>query len=335
MLPIIWILLWVLPQATPLHRFELRGRAQGTTYSVIYYAADSIVLKSQCDSLFTALDNALSIYQPYSEINRLNAASGRFAASLHLRRVLQKAETVSKQTGGAFDVTLLPLVQAWGFGARPHNQTPDSATVLQLKQCTGWRGMQVKGRYVHKKIPCMQADVNGIAQGYTVDVLADFLSAQGLKHYLVEVGGELRVQGRRQPSGEPFVIGIESPEAADHMGAPLQQQLSLSSGALTTSGSYRRYYLSGNKAIPHLLDPSTGFPLQHNLVAVTVWAPDAITADAMDNALMTMGLQKGLRFAEKQKELEAYFIYKKDDGTLADTATSGFYTLLRRSGKAK
>ncbi|RPD50567.1 FAD:protein FMN transferase [Paracnuella aquatica] len=327
---LIWLLSFLLVKSEPLRRFELRGKAQGTTYSVIYYATDSIVTKGQCDSVFRSLDSALSIYQPYSEINRLNAAKRKFAAGPHLRNVLQKAAVVSRQTGGAFDVTVLPLVQAWGFGARPHNNPPDSATVRQLKSCTGWQLLRIRGRHVYKKKPCVQADVNGIAQGYSVDVLAGFLAAKGLENYLVEIGGELRVQGRRQPSGEPFTIGIESPEAAENMGAPLQQQLALRSGALTTSGSYRRYYLSGNKAIAHLLDPATGFPLTNNLVAVTVWAPDAITADAMDNALMTMGLERGLQFAEQQKDLEAYFIYKKRDGTPADTATSGFDALLQQ-----
>lgn len=312
----------------PLHRYQLRGKAQGTTWSVIYYANDSIVTKSACDSLLASLDSSLSIYKPYSRVNALNQAKKSFRPDRHLAAVLRKGQEIAQQTGGAFDMTVMPLVQAWGFGAKQHTNPPDTARVLALRTCTGYPLLRVKRTRVVKKKPCVQVDVNGIAQGYSVDVMAIFLEQQGIRDYLVEIGGELRVGGRKQPSGEPFSIGIESPEAAESMGAPLQRLVQLDSGALTTSGNYRRFYLSGNKAVNHLLDPHTGFTVQNELVSVTVWAPDAITADAADNALMVMGLQKALRFVEQQRNLAAYFIYKKPDGTVSDTATTGFARLL-------
>ncbi|HZH38135.1 MAG TPA: FAD:protein FMN transferase, partial [Flavisolibacter sp.] len=149
-------------------------------------------------------------------------------------------------------------------------------------------------------------------------------------NYLAEIGGELRVRGTKQPSGEPMTIGIESPEAEDSYGAPLQRYLQVQQGAFTTSGNYRRYYLSGDKAISHLLDPRSGFPVNNELISVTVWAPDAITADAIDNALMVMGLEKALKYVADRKNLEAYFIYKKNDGTVGDTATAGFYRFFKQ-----
>lgn len=315
-------------------RYELRGRAQGTSWSVIYYANDSIVHKTHCDSILASLDSSLSIYKPYSRINALNNASRRFAADPHLSFVLQKGQAIARQTGGAFDMTILPLVTAWGFGAKQHTSPPDSATIHHLRRCTGYRLLRVKRRNIYKKKPCVQVDVNGIAQGYSVDVLSQYLENRGIQNYLVEIGGELRVKGRKQPSGEPFAIGVESPEAAESYGAPLQRSLHLESGALTTSGNYRRFYLSGNKAITHLLHPRTGFPVQNELVAVTVWAPDAITADAWDNALMVMGLGKAMQVLQKEEKLAAYFIYKRNDSTVADTATPNFNRLFSKTSTA-
>lgn len=310
-------------------RFELRGKAQGTTYSVIYYAPDSIFTKGHCDSILNSLDSSLSIYKPYSHINQLNAANKSYVADAHLKTVLSAGLRISRETSGALDLTILPLVQAWGFGARQHTNPPDSATIIQLRQCTGSKKLKIRGNKVLKKTPCLQVDVNGIAQGYSVDVLAAFMERKGIRNYLAEIGGELRVSGSKQPGNQPFSIGIESPEAAEHYGEPLQRTLQLLSGALTTSGNYRRFYLSGNKVVSHLLDPRTGFPVQNELISVTVWARDAITADGIDNALMVMGLEKSWQFLKRHRGLEAYFIYKKPNGTAADTATAGFYRMLR------
>jgi thiamine biosynthesis lipoprotein len=324
------LLLQLVVHPPEMQRYEIRGRAQGTTYSVIYYATDSLFTKKECDSILRSLDSSLSIYQPYSQINQLNAAQRTFRADRHLAAVLRKGQKISRQTDGAFDLTILPLVQAWGFGARQHTQPPDSATVQQLKSCTGSNKLRLFGNKVIKKTHCIQVDVNGIAQGYSVDVLAVFMQRKGIFNYLAEIGGELRVRGTKQPSGEPMTIGIESPEAEDSYGAPLQRYLQVQQGAFTTSGNYRRYYLSGDKAISHLLDPRSGFPVNNELISVTVWAPDAITADAIDNALMVMGLEKALKFMSGRKNLEAYFIYKKNDGTVGDTATAGFYRFFKQ-----
>jgi FAD:protein FMN transferase len=326
---IIIFLIWVMQSlcSDPLYRFELKGKAQGTTWAVIYYAKDSVIQKKTCDSLLASLDSSLSIYKPYSRINALNQAQKTYTADQHLIAVLTMGQQVARTTGGAFDMTILPLVQAWGFGARQHTSPPDTATIIALKNCTGYRRLQIRKNKIIKQKPCVQIDVNGIAQGYSVDVLARFLDTKGVENYLVEIGGELRVRGRRQPSGEAFTVGIESPEAAESFGAPLQKKIHLRSGALTTSGSYRRYYLQGDKAISHLLDPRTGFALRNDLLSVTVWAPNAIIADAWDNALMVMGLDKALSILERHNDLAAYFIFKKADGSIGDTASTNFNKL--------
>lgn len=323
---LIWMLQWF-AGPSPVQRYELRGKAQGTTWSVVYYARDSSVTKKQCDSVLASLDSSLSIYKPYSRINALNAAARKYHPDHHLGYVLQKGLFIARQSGGAFDPVLLALVNAWGFGVQRHSQPPDTATVRRLLACSGYRNLRFRGKQVVKSRPCVQVDVNGIAQGYSVDVLAAFIQNRGVHDYLVEIGGEIRVNGRKQPSGAPFTVGVESPEAETSLGAPLQRTLYLVSGALTTSGNYRRYYLHGDKAIPHLIDPRTGFTVSNELVSVTVWAADAITADAWDNALMVLGLDESLQLLAKHPELAAHFIYRKKDGTVADTATANFQYL--------
>jgi thiamine biosynthesis lipoprotein len=180
-----------------------------------------------------------------------------------------------------------------------------------------------------KTKPCVKLDVNGIAQGYSVDVIADFLEKNGISNYIVEIGGEIRVNGKK-PGGGKMKIGIEAP--GDYASEPsiMQQVVELDNGAITTSGNYRKYYESKGKKITHIINPLTGYAVDNELISVTVFAKDAITADAFDNALMLMGLKRALQFVREEKDLEAYFIYQKLDGSVSDTASAGFYQLIKK-----
>jgi thiamine biosynthesis lipoprotein len=162
-----------------------------------------------------------------------------------------------------------------------------------------------------------------------VDVLAAFLETHGIKNYLVELGGEIRILGRKQPGNDKMKIGIEAPGEDELALSMMQKILPLDHGAITTSGSYRKFYESEGKKITHIIDPRTAYPVQNELISVTVYAPDAMTADAFDNALMVMGLQKGLQWVEKRKDLAAHFIYRTKTGAVADTASSRFYKLIQ------
>jgi len=324
------VLLFVTAGRTPYKKIVITGRAQGTTYSVIYYAHDSTVTAHQLDSIFRAIDRSLSLYQPGSLINRFNNARREVKADHHLQKVVRKAMETFHETDGIFDITVQPLVQAWGFGVKRTDKLPDSAQLQSIKQCVSTQWLHWKGNRLRKAKPCVKIDLNGIAQGYTVDVLADFLEQNGIHHYLVEVGGEIRVKGKKMPGNEPMKIGIEAPPASIFEATSLQQVLTLDSGAITTSGSYRKYYESEGQKITHLIDPRTGFPAQNELISVTVYARDAMTADAYDNALMVMGLEKALQFVEARNDMAAYFIYRKPDGLVADTACRQFHMLLQR-----
>ncbi|MBZ4191049.1 FAD:protein FMN transferase [Niabella beijingensis] len=313
--------------------FHVNGFAQGTTYHITYYATDSSLTREQADSIFHSLDSSLSVYKPYSLITRFNQEQRGLVPDLHLKKVVLKAQEVSATSGGIFDITVMPLVKLWGFGPAGRTKPePRAEEVKEVLKYVGYKKLYFQGDSLLKKDPRLTIDVNGIAQGYTVDVIAGFLDARGVENYLVEVGGEIRVKGRKQPSGEVMKIGVESPSEKENEETPvLIKTVFVKEGAVTTSGKYRNFYQSGNKKISHLIDPRTGYTLNNEMISVTVWAKDGITADAYDNVFMGLPLKRAFDFLEKHQGLECYFIYLKKDGTVADTASAGFEAMQNRN----
>ena len=329
---------WLLPvlvccvstkKMTPaLHEFHASGQAQGTTFHITYFAGDSLVKTAQFDSIFQKIDGSLSIYKPASLISQFNKATDEIEMDDHLLNVVRKSLEIYKNTNGISDITVYPLVRAWGFGTSPVTSLPDSAVIKSILPCVGADKIIIDHNRLRKTKPCVKIDLNGIAQGYTVDVIADFLEKNNVQDYLVEVGGELRVKGHKQPGNKLFQVGIESP-ATDDFGEPvIQRTMQFESGAVTTSGNYRKYFERGGKIFSHLMDPATGYPIQNEMISVTVYAVDAITADGYDNALMGMGLAGAFEFLKKHPELQAYFIYHTPNDQVADTATAGFYKMI-------
>lgn len=324
------ILTSLLRDAKSYKQYRIEGFAQGTTYGVTYYAADSLLSRSEVETVLEELDSSLSLYKPYSIINAFNASTNGVIIDEHLRNVIEKSFEVYTITGGTFDITVWPLVNAWGFGVKKIDSMPSKHFIDSAMACVGSDKLELKGRVLHKRLRCVGIDVNGIAQGYSVDILSELLEKKGIDNYMVEIGGEIRMKGRKQPGNERMKIGIESPVDNPFAVPQLKTIVMPDSGAITTSGSYRKFYESNGKRITHIIDPRTGNSVQNELISVTVFAKDAITADAYDNALMVMGLGEGLRFAKRNK-IEAYFIYRKKEGVLADTATEGFYKLVQAS----
>jgi len=304
------------------------GATQGTTYHISYFATDTLVIKKQVDSVLDVIDSSLSLYKPYSLINRFNNSTEGIKADIHLAKVVKKAIQVFKETDGLFDITVEPLTSAWGFGPAKVNRTPDSATIRSMLPCVNSKLLYWKQDKLKKTMPCVRLDANGIAQGYSVDVLAAFFEQKGIKNYLIELGGEIRIKGRKYPGGEKMSVGIEAP--GDDPGySMIEKVIWIDHGAITTSGNYRRFYESEGKKITHIFNPKTGYSIQNELVSVTVFAKDAITADGYDNALMAMGLKKALAFVEKRKDIAAHFIYQEKDGSIADTMSKRFTVLLQ------
>ncbi|ACU03353.1 FAD:protein FMN transferase [Pedobacter heparinus] len=310
-----------------LREYTIKGYAQGTDYTVKYFAADSIVTKADIDRILNAIDSSMSLYKPYSLICRFNAADEGLHLDQHLVKVMRKSFAVYKDTRGKFDATVEPLVQAWGFGAKPIIKFPDSAEVKMLLACVGMNNLSLKGDYLKKSRPCIKLDLNGIAQGYSVDVIADYLQQKKIKSFVVELGGELRMKGPK-PDGSSLRIGIEGPAMTADAEPVIKHVVRINNGAITTAGNYRKYLLNGAKKIAHLIDPKTGYPLDNALISVTIYAKDAITADGYDSPIMAMGVKEALDFVKARKGMEAYIIYHKKDGSVADTLTSGFRKML-------
>lgn len=327
---ITFLILFAQLPVEPFKQYRIEGFAQGTTYRITYYAADSLISRAEVETAFNALDSSLSLYKSYSTINTFNRSAEGIIIDKHLKNVVEKSLEVYAATRGAFDITVWPLVNAWGFGSKKIDSIPSKKMIDSIRSCIGSDKLQLSGAVLRKKLPCVSIDVNGIAQGYSVDVLAGLLEQKGIMNYMVEIGGEIRLKGRKQPGNEKMKIGIEAPAENAFASPQIKTILIADSGAATTSGSYRKFYESNGKRITHIIDPRTGNSIQNELISVTVFAKDAITADAYDNALMVMGLKEGLRFARENK-IEAYFIYRTERGVMGDTATAGFYKLVRTS----
>lgn len=319
---LMWLNVWNVHSFNEMHKFQISGFAQGTTYHITYYAEDSLIHQTQVDSILNSLDSSLSIYKPYSVISQFNASANGCAVDKHLKAVVQKSLDTYNQTNGLFDITVLPLVQAWGFGNKSNVNEPDSAAIQSLLPCISSKLLVLENNFLRKLKPCVQIDVNGIAQGYSVDVLSAFFEANGIRNYMIEVGGEIRVKGKKYPEKTAMKIGIEAPQS-DFDTEHFQKVISLDSGAVTTSGSYRKYHESGGKKVSHIINPKTGYSSQNELISVTVFAKDAITADAYDNALMLMGLTQAMKFVDSRRDMSAYFIYEKG-GAIKDTMSANF-----------
>ncbi|ETZ20467.1 FAD:protein FMN transferase [Pedobacter sp. V48] len=309
-----------------LRQYAIHGYAQGTDYSIKYFARDSIVTKGNVDSILMVIDSSMSLYKSYSLINKFNASSKGIVLDPHFAKVMAKSFEVYKATKGKFDVTVEPLVQAWGFGAKPIDKFPDSARVKELLKCVGMNNLSLKGNFLKKQKPCINVDLNGIAQGYSVDVVADHLINKGITSFVVEIGGELRIKGPK-PDGTSMNIGIEGPADSPNAEPEVRHVISINDGAITTAGNYRKYLQKGSRKIAHLIDPKTGYPLDNALISVTIYAKDAITADGYDSPIMAMNVNEALDFATK-KNMEAYIIYHRKDGSVADTLTAGFKKMI-------
>jgi thiamine biosynthesis lipoprotein len=307
--------------------YKIHGYTQGTDYSIKYFANDSLVTKYAVDSILSVIDSSMSLYKPYSLINRFNAADEGLMLDPHFARVMRKSFVIYKDTQGKFDVTVEPLVQAWGFGAKPITKFPDSAEVKKLLGCVGMHNLSLNGNYLKKNSPCIKVDLNGIAQGYSVDVVADYLIHKGIKAFVVEIGGELRMKGPK-PDGTSLRIGIEGPALSADAEPVIKHVISINKGAVTTAGNYRKYLQNGAKKIAHLIDPKTGYPLDNALISVTIYAKDAITADGYDSPIMAMNIEEAIDFVNARKGIEAYIIYRKGDGTVTDTLTKGFKKMI-------
>ncbi len=307
---------------------KIAGETQGTYYAITYYADDSISLQPAIDSLLYRFDSTASTYKPNSIISRLNNNDPSARTDEMFGVIFRKSVEVSENTHGAFDITVGPLVNAWGFGLS-NRLKMDQHIVDSLKPLVGYHKVKLNNGKLLKTDPRIRIDFNAIAQGYAVDVVGAFLDSKGIQSYIIDIGGEVLAR-RSKPGGEKWSVAIEMPTRQADDERTVQAVVMLQDMAISTSGSYRKFYEENGIRYSHTIDPASGYPVVHSLLSVSVLAGDCMTADAYATALMVMGVEKGKEFLKHSKGLEAYFIYSAPDGSMKTYCTKGFEKLLRK-----
>ena len=302
----------------PQQPIRLIGEAQGTYYTIIYYDKEQRNLHEAIDSLLKDFDMTASLWEESSLIRRVNRNEDSIVNSLYAD-MLQKSVDINCLTGGKFDCTIGPLVNAWGFGFK-NEQLPSAQTIDSLRQYTGVQPRldtsadgQIK---IIKPSPFTEIDFNAIAQGYTSDMVAKFLENKGIDSYIVDIGGEVIAHGYK-PNGESWVVGVEQPAKNKYSSPEIALSVRLDNMAVVTSGSYRKYHEKDGMRYSHTIDPSTGYPVNHTLLSVTVIDTTSWRADALATAFMVMGKDSSLAFMESHPEAvptkAVMFIYSEGD----------------------
>lgn len=292
---------------------KIAGYAQGTSFHITYENSNNENYGDAIDSILKAFDKSCSMYDSTSIISRINNNDPTVEADDWFIDVFKKSAEVNALSDGALDITVGPVVRAWGFGAQPMAKH-DRAYIDSLLQYVGMEKVKLAGRKVIKQLPGVSLDVNAVAQGYSVDVLAKFFDQKGIKNYLVEIGGEVRSKGTNAKN-MLWRVGIDRP-ADDNIipGQQIQAIIELNNKSLTTAGNYRKFFVENGVKYGHTIDPKTGYPAKNTLLSATVVADDAVTADAWDTAFMVLGLEKSKEILTKLKGIEVYFIYSNDKG---------------------
>ncbi len=301
------------------------GPIHGTSFHITYEYPQNKDLDQKFLSLMKKFELSLSTYLPESVVSRINSNDPDVELDTYFRTVFKRAQQISTRTDGAFDITVAPLVNAYGFGFTEREIVTD-ARIEELLSITGYQKIRIQGDNVIKDDPRLMLDVSAIAKGYSVDIVAMFLEDEGVENYLVEIGGEMRCRGIN-PKGIPWQVGVDKP--IENM---LERQiliiLSLTDISLATSGNYRQFYEENNVKFSHTIDPKTGRPVTHNLLSATVLAPDCMTADAYATAFMVLGLERSMELVNSDPDLEGYFITNASDGTFKSTYSEGLEAIL-------
>ncbi|MDQ2075595.1 FAD:protein FMN transferase [Marinimicrobium sp. ABcell2] len=306
---------------------RLAGHTMGTHYNITLVAnegeslnVDSEALQAAVDAEFRYLNQVFSTYIPDSELMQLSQAEvGEWQkVSDPLMQVLQISQTISERSDGAFDITIMPLVRLWGFGPAPEpDQIPSAEEVASLRERVGYQKLELQDGQA-RRLADVTLDMGGVAKGYGADWMLAFLEQQGFDNILVEIGGDLSVRGE-SPRGDPWRLAIEQPSMLQgevRLVVPLVDQ------GMVTSGEYRNFYEIDGERFSHTIDPSTGYPVRHKLVSVSVIAQTAAEADAWATAISVLGEDRGMALAE-QEQLPVYMILIEDEG-FSDRHSSAF-----------
>lgn len=309
----------------------------GTTFGVVEYNVKYVAeadispeadnLKAGIDSILNGVNSSLSTYIEDSEISEFNRDNLHKYESPYFFPVLAASREVFEETGGAFDPTVAPLVNAWGFGPGK-NREPEKVNVDSLLEYVGFDSVFFDSTSVCKMKKGVQLDFSAVAKGYAVDLVAEYLQSQGLENIFVEIGGELACYGKND-RGEAWVIGIDSP-VGEEENRSINQVVQVQNRAMATSGNYRNFYVKDDIRYSHTISPVTGKPVEHTLLSATVFSEKCMYADAYATAFMVAGMEKAREIVESNQDLDAYFIYSDENGELKTYATAGIKDFLKK-----
>ena len=299
------------------------GRIFGTTYHITYQSDDN--LKKEIEETLKAVDQEFSMFNPQSTVALINEGKRPTLSDDYLE-VYQLAQQVNEESDGAFDITVAPLVNAWGFGFK-NQQMPNNHQIDSLRRLVGMEHVSLAGakgsQYVRFQRPRMMLDFSAIAKGYGTDRVARLLMSHDVANFMVEIGGEVYAKGNSEKR-LPWRIGVSKPvDDPDNDAQELETVLNVTNQAMATSGNYRNFYYKGGRKYAHTIDPKTGRPVQHSLLSATVLAPTCAEADAYATSFMVMGLDKARQVLERKKQLKAYFIYQNTQGGLSVWKSEG------------
>ncbi len=310
--------------------YKIQGQVFGTFYSIIYESVESkdslgVNVLKELDKV----NNSLSPYVKTSTISRFNYSDSGSEVDSMMAIVVKEAFNVYNDSKGAFDITVAPLVNAWGFGFK-NKDSISTDLIDSLLLNIGMDKIKLEGRFLSKFRPGVMLDASSIAKGFGVDVAANYLERQGVKNYLVDIGGEIRAKGVNN-EGADWTIGINKPiDDKAALNNELEAILSFNKGGLATSGNYRNFYYKDGKKYAHTIDPHSGYPVQHSLLSASIVADDCMVADAYATACMVMGVEKSMQVIDSIPGLEGYFIYADKDGENKVIYTSGFEKYLKK-----
>lgn len=309
-----------------LKQVKFQGETQGTYYVVTYYDADGRNFQEDIDSLLADFDLTASMWVENSIISKINRNDMDIKPNQLFINLFNISKEVYEESEGVFDPTVGPLVNAWGFGFTDRMKV-DQHIVDSLLPLVGFSKVKLDNDRIIKNDPRIQFDFNAIAQGYSVDLLGEFLNEKGIKNFLIDIGGEVLAKGTK-PDGELWKVGIENPKDNAQYGEGLKAIVTLKNRAMATSGNYRKFYEENGVRYSHTIDPKTGYPVQHSILSVSVLADDCASADAWATTFMVLGFERSMEILADNKTLEAYFIYSGKDGKMETHFTGGFKDIL-------
>lgn len=306
-------------------RVSISGSTMGTTYKIVYMDEQERDFKKEVDSLLLVFNQSLSTYIPESEISRFNNTDTLVFDLPYFFPVLKASREIHQKTQGAFDPTVGPLVNLWGFGPEGP-QLKDSVNIYNMLALVNYNSIEFDSIMVIKRKSRMYLDFSAVAKGYGVDVVSEYLASKGIEDMLVEIGGELMAKGVNE-RGELWKVGINRPEEFGNAD-DIFSIIALDNQAMATSGNYRNYYEAGGIKISHTIDPATGKPVKHGLLSATVLAANCMKADALATGIMVMGVEKAIAMQQQEGDFEIFLIYNDEQGQLRSFGSEGLIPFL-------